>query len=423
MTDPAGLHTPIAKRIGVLFMQSQAFFGADSSIHAQLMRHFDRSEVEVHVACTTEEPWNPGACAIRAIREIPEVLTRPTFFGPSVHGVAGSGRVRRAAQAPRLVASLLSLAAYIRRNHIRVIHCTEKPRDAFYGVLLGKLTGAKSVIHMHVGYEDWLGRTVKWALGQADAIIAISDFVADSLAAAECRRDRVFVVHNSLDLASWDPTVDASTVRRELGLSLDAPVVGIISRLFRWKGHSYLLDALADIKRDISDVRLVIVGEDDPRAVPGSGSYRTELEAQVQQLGLERNVLFTGFRTDVPRLMAALDVFVHPSWEEPFGMVFLEAMAMRKPVVAWESGGAPEVVVHGETGLLVERGSVAALADGVRTLLRDEPLRRRMGDAGRRRVEHVFIPERMCEGTLGAYRTTLHEGDSGRDGCSAGGIR
>jgi len=89
-------------------------------------------------------------------------------------------------------------------------------------------------------------------------------------------------------------------------------------------------------------------------------------------------------------------------------MVFLEAMAMHKPVVAWESGGAPEVIVHGETGLLVERGSVSALADGLRAVLGNEPLRRKLGEAGRRRVEQVFTPGHMCAQALHAYRATLN---------------
>jgi glycosyltransferase involved in cell wall biosynthesis len=109
----------------------------------------------------------------------------------------------------------------------------------------------------------------------------------------------------------------------------------------------------------------------------------------------------------VPQLLAAFDVFAHPSWEEPFGMVFLEAMAMHKPVVAWASGGAPEVIVHGETGLLAPRESVADLAGAMIALLRDRELRTRLGTAGRQRVERLFTAEIMAERMLEAYRGTL----------------
>jgi glycosyltransferase involved in cell wall biosynthesis len=393
--------------LGVLFMQSQAFFGADSAVHAQLMRHFDRQTVEVHVACTDQEqPANPAVSALRRISAIPNVHVRPTSFGPSIHGISRADRVRRVAGGVAVLSSLASLAAYIRRHRITVIHGTEKPRDALYGVLLGKLTGARSVVHMHVGYGDWQARTVKWALGQADAIVAISRFVADSLVDAGYARDKIFVVHNALDVADWDPDLDGQAVRSELGIAADAPVVGIVSRLFKWKGHAQLVEAMAIVKRSLPAARLVIVGEDDPRADPGSGSFRAQLEQQAAQLGLAETVLFTGFRTDVARLMAAFDVFAQPSWEEPFGMVYLEAGAMKKPVVGWASGGAPEVIVHGETGLLVERDSIPGLAEALLTLLRDPELRARMGEAGRRRAAQVFSPQAMCAAMLDVYQAT-----------------
>jgi glycosyltransferase involved in cell wall biosynthesis len=393
--------------LGVLFMQSQAFFGADSAIHAELMKHFDRQAVEVHVACTTEEPVNPAVSALRRIRAIPNVHVRPTRFGPSIHGISQADRRRRTLGGAAVLSSLAGLAVYIRRNHIQVIHCTEKPRDALYGVLLGKLTGARSVVHMHVGYGEWQARTVKWALGQADAIVAISHFVAESIADAGYPRERIHIVHNALDVTAWDPELDGSSVRRELGIPLDASVVGIASRLFKWKGHGYLVDAMALVKQALPDARLIIVGEDDPRADPGGGSYRAQLEAQVRQLGLQDSVVFTGFRTDIPRLMAGFDVFAHPSWEEPFGMVFLEAGAMLKPVVCWATGGAPEVIVDGETGLLVERGSIDGLADALLKLLRNPALRARMGAAGRRRATQVFSPLAMCVAMLDVYRSAL----------------
>ncbi len=393
--------------LGVLFMQSQAFFGADSAIHAELMKHFDRRQVDVHVAVTTQDTANLAVSAHRRIAAIPEVKLRPTNFGPSIHGFSRADRVRRTLGGAAVLPSLLGLAAYIKRHRIQVIHGTEKPRDALYGVLLGKLTGAKSVIHMHVGYDDWLARSVKWSLGQADAIVAISEFVKRSLVNAGYEEEKIYVVYNALDLSGWDPQLDGSPVRQELGIGAQAPVVGIVSRIFKWKGHAYLLEAMQTVTQQVPEARLMIVGEDDPRADPGSGSFRAQLESRAEELGIKDKVLFTGFRTDVPRVMAALDVFAHPSWEEPFGMVFLEAGALEKPVVCWASGGAPEVIVHGETGLLVERGSVPALAEALVTLLEDPALRHRMGEAGRRRTAEVFTPRRMSQTMLEVYQALL----------------
>lgn len=392
--------------IRVLFIQSQSFFGADSYIHALLMRYFDRSAVEVHVACTTER-MDPAISAARRIGEIPDVRVRPMNFGPSIFGTGGWTKVRRVARGWIVPISLASLASYIRRRRIQVIHGTEKPRDAFYGVLLGRLTGAKSVIHMHVGYGEWQSAHAKWALRHADGVVGVSNFVANSVIAAGIPRARVFAVLNSVDLSSWDPTLDGSATRRALGIPDDAPVVGIVARLFKWKGHGDLLEALAIIRQEFPDVRLVIVGEDDRRAHPGRGSYRAELEAQARRLGLEGHVIFAGFRTDIPQVMAAFDVYAMPSWEEPLGVAYLEAMAMRKPVVAWANGGAPEVIVHNEAGFLCPPGSIASLADAILALLRDPALRRSFGEEGRRRVTEVLTPQRMSEAMLEVYRAIL----------------
>jgi len=402
----------MTRPLGVLFLQSQAFFGADSAVQAQLMRHLDRRHVEVHCACTNTEADDPRMTAARRIEQIPDLHVRVTDFGHSVYGRPLSARIKGGAAALAAGAHGLGLIRYMKREHIDVVHGTEKPRDAFGGVWLARLAGAKSVIHMHVGYGDWLSPRVRWALGAADAIVGVSHFVAQGLVAAGYRADRVFAVHNSLDLAdqTWQRFADRASMRASLGIPADAPVITIASRLFRWKGHHDLVESLAAIRTELPAVRLVIVGEDDPRANPGGGSYRMELASRIAELGLERHVIFTGFRTDVGDVMAAGDVFCQPSAEEPFGMVYLEAMAARRPVVAYRSGGAPEVVVDGETGFLVDRGDISALASSLLRLLRDQDLRRRFGEAGRRRVELVFPPARSAAAMLDVYRAVVAGG-------------
>ena len=395
----------------VMFMQSQAFFGSDSGIHALMMRHFDRSVVQPYVALTVDDVDPPNPSANAALRTIPRMRIRPTYFGPSIHLSSVGHRMSALTSGPRVADSLLSLATYIRRERIQVLHGTEKPRDAFYGVLLGKLTGAKSIVHMHVGFDDWLTPRARWAIRNADGLVGVSRFIARNMLRGGLLPERVYHVLNALDLSGskWDPTIDGRAARASLGIAPEAPVIGIASRLYLWKGHTDLVHAMRRIVQAVPEARLVIVGEDDPRAHPGGGSYRAELEALVRELGLEHQVIFTGFRTDVPQLMAAFDVFAMPTWEEPCAVVFLEAMSMEKPVVAWDSGGTPEMVAHGETGFVVERKSEDALVEALLTLIRDPDLRRRMGQAGRRRVEAHFNPARMCRDMVEVYRAVLGE--------------
>jgi len=368
------------------------------------MRHLDRAAVRVHCACTDAVAHDPRMTALPRIRAIPDVSLRVTDFGPTVFA-RRSSKLLTGGQALRASARAIGLVGYLRREGIDIVHGTEKPRDALVGVLLARLAGAKSVVHMHVGYGEWLTPRARWALRAADAIVGVSRFVSTTLVDAGHSPERVFTVHNSLDLddAEWASVPDTDGVRGEFGIPADAPMIAIASRLYRWKGHHDLVEALALLRPELPDVRLLIVGEDDPRANPGGGSYRQELATRIRELDLERNVVFTGFRTDVARLMAASDVFCQPSAEEPFGMVYLEAMAMRRPVVAYASGGAPEVVADGETGLLVERGDVVALSRALLRLLGDAALRLQFGDAGRRRVESIFRPERSAAAMLEVY--------------------
>jgi glycosyltransferase involved in cell wall biosynthesis len=131
--------------------------------------------------------------------------------------------------------------------------------------------------------------------------------------------------------------------------------------------------------------------------------FRRFLERQAEELGVAENVIFLGHRSDVARLMAAADIFTMPSLEEPFGLVFLEAMAMKLPVVALSSGGTPEVVVHGTTGLLSGPGDSVRLGEHLAALIRDPALRRRMGTAGRQRVELYFTTTRMAADSAMVY--------------------
>jgi glycosyltransferase involved in cell wall biosynthesis len=137
-----------------------------------------------------------------------------------------------------------------------------------------------------------------------------------------------------------------------------------------------------------------------------SGTTRM-LKEHASELGVGENVIFTGQRSDIAALMAACDVFALPSFEEPFGLVFAEAMAMKRPVVALTNGGTPEVVEHGKCGLLSPPGDIDALATNLLTLLDDAALRAQFGEYGRSRVEQHFTPQRMASDFAALYARIL----------------
>lgn len=394
--------------LNVLFMQSQIYFGADSYIHSLIIKELDRGWINVHIACNYGDGEGKSASA-QALEKLPDIQMRPTKFGASINFRTKGEIVRDSVtQGIPAVFSLAGLAKYIRDNHIQIIHCTEKPRDAFYGQLLANVTGAKCVIQLHVKAEDWISKNVQWAMKRADALVGVSEFVAESITAMGYPAEKTFYVLNAIESDRWNPAVDGRPIRQEFRIEPDTPLLLTVSRLSYWKGHTELLKALAEVKKQTPNFKLLIVGVDDPRAHPGHGSYTAELKALVTELELADQVVFTGYRSDVQELMAACDMYTMPSFEEPFGMVYLEAMCMKKPVIALDNGGSREVVEQNKTGLLSAPQDIAALAENILSLMNDADLRRTLGENGRIRAQELFTPRRMAQDVEEIYRQILN---------------
>jgi glycosyltransferase involved in cell wall biosynthesis len=393
------MRSPQDKRTRVLFINSALLAGADTWIHFLLLRNLPRDRFKLHAA---GQPGSP-APALDELRTIRGVSLRTTNFGPSLWGRSNLQKLAGFADALPAAASLLGLAAYIRRHRIEILHSTDRPRDAIACVLLAALTGAKALIHAHVNYGDWMSRGVIWAFGRADAIVGVSNHTARTFVEAGYRPERVHAVLNAIEPSRWDPSLDPRPGRVSLGVPDGAPLILSVARLFRGKGHFELLSALALVKRNYPNVRLAVVGSDYPS---DSGTTKM-LKEQARELGIAENVVFTGQRSDVSQLLAACDVFSLPSFEEPFGLVFAEAMAMKRPVVALTNGGTPEVVEHGKCGLLSAPGDINALAANLTQLLDDPALRTQFGEYGRSRVEQHFTPQRMASDFAKIYARML----------------
>ncbi|HXU82265.1 MAG TPA: glycosyltransferase family 4 protein, partial [Polyangia bacterium] len=359
-----------------------------------------RFAVEAAVSPGTDANPSPS---LQVLRNLPDLSVRPTNFGPSLTGTSRLGKLKSAAEMVPAAASLAGLVAHIRRRGIRIIHASDRPRDAIACVLLARAAGVRSVVHVHVKCDTWMGRGVRFAFRSADAVIAISRHVERSFDTFSIPPARRHIVLNAIQPDDWDPGIDGRPVRDELRIPADAPVITCVARLFHWKGQDRLLRAFALVRQEFPAAHLLIVGAEDGLAGSDRPNFLAELKALAQELRLADHVHFTGKRGDVPRLLAASDVFAMPSFEEPFGLVYAEAMAMKRPVVALDNGGTPEVVDHGKSGLLSSPDDLPALAANLLTLLRDPALRARMGEYGRKQVELRFSPDRMARDMAAVY--------------------
>jgi len=220
-------------------------------------------------------------------------------------------------------------------------------------------------------------RVLRAAARVADLTVANSQATADTVTGA----GTVEIIQPGIDLARFHPGPASESLRRELTGGADRRLVGIVGRLDRRKGVHVLVDAMAKLPDDLRDTRLVVVGD----AGTGPPEYATELRSTAREV-LGDRVVFTGRRDDVPDIMRVLDVLVVASESEPFGLTALEAQASRTPVIGTRSGGLPEFVVDGETGLLVPPLDAGALAEALERLFADDELRARVVDEAERRA-------------------------------------
>ncbi len=212
--------------------------------------------------------------------------------------------------------------------------------------------------------------------------------------------DRLKTIGYGVDTRQFSPHVDGNHLRREFLESSEGLLVGTVGRLSPQKGHASFIEAAALVLSRFPTARFIIEGE---------GELRAPLAAQIRAMGLDGVIKLIGTRRDIPELMAALDIFVLTSTFEGLPLSLLEAMASSKAVVAPSIDGIPDAVEDGVTGRLVPPRDAGAVAEAIMGLLGNPALRRRMGEAGRRRVEREFTVERMVDRTEELYQSVLRQ--------------
>jgi L-malate glycosyltransferase len=280
--------------------------------------------------------------------------------------------------------AVLRLARQMKKRSCRLVHFHEA-----HGLAVGAAAARRAGVPLR-----FISRRVDFPLRsrakytrEIDAIIAISEGVRKVLLDSGVPGSLITVIPSGIDFSAFEEPGPRDFLRREFGFGPDVCLVGIVAALEDHKGHTYLLEASKIVRDQAPQVRFVVVG---------AGSLRLELDKQAKDLGVEDIVFFLGFRDDVPRILASLDLFVLSSHHEGMGSSLLDAMASRLPVVATRAGGIPEVVEDRETGLLVPPRDPAALAQAILELCRDRELAARLAARGVEVVHQKFSAEAMA---------------------------
>ena len=287
------------------------------------------------------------------------------------------------------------LSNYLRRQQVDILHM-HTPHAHTVGLLASlRHLHIRKVVSRRVDFPPLRNMLSRWKyLRPMLHYVAVSEAVRQILIDSGIPALRVQTIHSGIDLQRCDGVAPAPAL-----FPAGTRVVGTVGHLAGHKGHRYLLEATKYLLQLEPRVGVVIVGD---------GELRAALEAQAVSLGVAEHVRFTGFRDDVLAVMQQFEVFVFSSYLEGLGTAILDAMALRKPVVATRAGGIPEVVQDGVTGRVVPPRDPQALAQAVSQLLYHPEQGIRFGEAGRKRVEQHFTALQMATQTLQLYRRLLN---------------
>jgi glycosyltransferase involved in cell wall biosynthesis len=284
-----------------------------------------------------------------------------------------------------------------------LIHANNEPLCNRAALLVAKVLRIPSVCHVR-GDQDG-SRLMQWAFGLPDHFTPVSHWVSNSIQnKLGVPEKKISVIYDGLELEKLDTSSDGSIFRKEFNISEEVFAVGLVGLLIPWKGQEIFLDAANILKTKIPNLKMLVVGGTPDDCIP----YEQMLRRRVQEEGLEETVIFTGHVTDMPRVYNGLDVVVSASTSpEPLGTVVIESMAMARPLIGPNHGGAAEMMDHMKTGLLFEPGSAESLAQAIGQFHASTELREELGKAARRHALKTFAVEEHVRQVSNVYCSLL----------------
>ncbi|QDU99236.1 glycosyltransferase [Lignipirellula cremea] len=352
-----------------MFLITSMPIGGAETLLVNLVRRLDRTRIQ------------PEICCLKELGPLGEELAQEM---PVHHGLLGGKYDCRV---------LGRLTNLLRDRRIDAVVTVGAGDKMFWGRLAAWRAGCPVVLSaLHsTGWPDGVGRLNRWLTPITDGFIGVASEHGRHLVENEkFPAEKVHVIPNGVDVQRFRPAPEQrARLRAELGIPADAPLVGIVAALRPEKNHLLFLRAAALLQHDLPETHFLLVGD---------GPEREKLTAAVAGRPIESHVHFLGSRSDVPELLAALDLFLLTSHNEANPVSILEAMATGLPVVSTRVGSVAESVEPGVTGYLAEPGHADEIAARAYTLLSDPALAAALGSAGRRKVVDRWSLERMVVG-------------------------
>ncbi|MDO8546004.1 MAG: glycosyltransferase family 4 protein [Nitrospirales bacterium] len=350
-----------------------------------LAQHLRKQGHQVVLACS-DDPGEAGQSFVETLRRMGfEVLVLP---------------LKRTIAPWSDLRATVELYRHLRRRRFDVVH-TQTAKAGMVGRIAAFLARVPVIVYTAHAFpfHEYLS---PWRIRLYSLLERLASLLCHAIAVdSECVRSRglafhvappekIRVIPMGIDTERFDPgkyRAERAAIRVELGLRPDATVIGAVARFVPDKGLDVLLQTVSLLAKRFPDLQCLLTGD---------GPLKEDLRNLSRTLGLEGRVLFAGYRTDIPRVLSAMDLYMLPTRREGFGVAFAEAMSMEVPVIASRIPPLDEIVADGHTGALADVGSPDAFARAAEPLLADPDLRRKMGQAARQRVLERFEQLLMC---------------------------
>ncbi|MGD8305718.1 MAG: glycosyltransferase family 4 protein [Ignavibacteria bacterium] len=319
-------------------------------------------------------------------------------LGIIIYPVKASGYVH-----PLLVLKLISI---FRQGKYDLIH-THASKDLWLLVPALKMGRFDTVLIFtkHIGsFINKQDKIHNWLYNRVNCALAISNVIKQNLIETTSLSENKIVLHFSgADAKKFNPlTVDPKKVRNKFEIEDNEMLLGMIARYSPGKGHELFIEAARVLSKKYNNLKFLSIGE----ASKGEDEYAHDIKELANKYDL-KNIIFPGFRHDIPDILAAMDIFIFPSMAEAFGMALVEAMAMGKPCVCTKSDGVLDIATDNETGLLFEKNNVNDMIDKIETLICSKEIRVKLGNAARERALLLFNSENQFDRLIEIYKSFL----------------
>ena len=366
------------KKIKILHIITHLPIGGAQDNTLITLEKLDKKRFDVSLMCGPGGEWVDRALSIKGIRMIfiKELIRKIHFIYDLI--------------------VLAKIYTIIREEKFIIVH-THSSKPGFAGRIAAKLAGVPVVLHTIHGFpfHDFMHPVVRKffilierGLSKfSDRLITVSLLNREKAIHLKLAQPEKFInIYSGISFEKFQKSVDHREKKKELGIPQREKIVGMVGRLSKQKAPQYFVQAMPAVLESVPDVRFLIVGD---------GELKSKVIRLSNKLGVEEKVSFLGFREDIPEILEILDVFVLSSLWEGLGRSLTEAMVMGCPVVATRVEGVPELVVGGETGILVQPKDPDSLAQGIVELITDSVKARKMGQSAREKVLHDFSSEQM----------------------------